>query len=544
VADDLYRIKVSARAVIGVVSTTQVPVSEILVKYSLNEIAAAQLTLTPGQNLATGDIAKIVEFLQTVPAYSPVSVYATLSCDGLAAPAGRPAGFPLNKEFLVFEGYFATATGRTSRENNQYSAVLVCLGKTAGLLSATSFARGICDGNTPSGQAIINVRLGGVDAMPSLFAALRQHEDSATPEKGVWDHGVRPLLAAMINATGTWAKENADLTTLAAQTLQRVKSSFVLGFKQDFKSGLTLFQEQLTGYLIVAAYSRWINQYGGNIWAALRFLFAGLFLTFLPRVSDDQVIPLILGLFPGDKDENVWRTLELDDYWISDLSAPSGLEEQAYSFGIPYAVALIGKGLTAADPFSAETLKLSPLGYANSLPLLEDKQPHELLTIDSSALPSWLQGLTSSGDYGKSGTGSGLGVPSADNPDAKTGAGKPPSHNSEASDVAASKVGDDTAMFLLHNLMFQRRKAVLVGRLRFDIAPGSLLKIAMKGNAQDTAYYYAVVSSVAVNLGRRTTMTTFQLDAVRTPTEAGLGAQNHSLYRETFTGLPLTDEAL
>ena len=543
-ADDLYRIKVSARAVIGVVSTTQVPVSEILVKYSLNEIAAAQLTLTPGQNLATGDIAKIVEFLQTVPAYSPVSVYATLSCDGLAAPAGRPAGFPLNKEFLVFEGYFATATGRTSRENNQYSAVLVCLGKTAGLLSATSIARGICDGNTPSGQAIINVRLGGVDAMPSLFAALRQHEDSATPEKGVWDHGVRPLLAAMINATGTWAKENADLTTLAAQTLQRVKSSFVLGFKQDFKSGLTLFQEQLTGYLIVAAYSRWINQYGGNIWAALRFLFAGLFLTFLPRVSDDQVIPLILGLFPGDKDENVWRTLELDDYWISDLSAPSGLEEQAYSFGIPYAVALIGKGLTAADPFSAETLKLSPLGYANSLPLLEDKQPHELLTIDSSALPSWLQGLTSSGDYGKSGTGSGLGVPSADNPDAKTGAGKPPSHNSEASDVAASKVGDDTAMFLLHNLMFQRRKAVLVGRLRFDIAPGSLLKIAMKGNAQDTAYYYAVVSSVAVNLGRRTTMTTFQLDAVRTPTEAGLGAQNHSLYRETFTGLPLTDEAL
>ena len=96
------------------------------------------------------------------------------------------------------------------------------------------------------------------------------------------------------------------------------------------------------------------------------------------------------------------------------------------------------------------------------------------------------------------------------------------------------------------------RAAQISDRLRFDISPGSIVRITSTGdpfikrsNLQDALIGCVIGVSVAINAEKTAAGVTFQVEFLRTEPENGeeqITVEKHPLYEDAFVGAPLVDE--
>ena len=116
---------------------------------------------------------------------------------------------------------------------------------------------------------------------------------------------------------------------------------------------------------------------------------------------------------------------------------------------------------------------------------------------------------------------------------------------------ASASLLAEYARMVFVNTQAQGNTAIVAGRLRFDIAPGSIIEVAAKteqiaGLGVNTPQMQGFVSHVTIMLSasKQKAFTQFQLQHVRSLSEVGLeeySLDRHPLYFENFTGCPLSD---
>lgn len=168
--------------------------------------------------------------------------------------------------------------------------------------------------------------------------------------------------------------------------------------------------------------------------------------------------------------------------------------------------------------------------------------------------PSWLNWLTLCEEYADESTG----AKKEDASRTLTTDADPPVSGDKPSpkDVAISacELLKRSAQQIFIENMLRGRGAQIAGKLRFDIAPGSIVKIEAKpelfedGVDELAVTMYAQVNRVTVNINAeaRAAGTTFSLTHIRTETENGkdrTSAAGHPLFGEDiYVGAPLVDD--
>ena len=96
------------------------------------------------------------------------------------------------------------------------------------------------------------------------------------------------------------------------------------------------------------------------------------------------------------------------------------------------------------------------------------------------------------------------------------------------------------------------RQGSLTGKLRFDIAPGSIVRIEVAGDAfvpkdrlGEALFANIIRVTISIDANAQKAFTSFNLSHVRTEdenTEAGMAVDRHPLYDAVWTGTSLSDE--
>jgi hypothetical protein len=192
-----------------------------------------------------------------------------------------------------------------------------------------------------------------------------------------------------------------------------------------------------------------------------------------------------------------------------------------------------------SSPWQMEDVVAKPLGYAFVTLPEGAKGRFHLHTA-----PSW---MLPSGTPGKVSLSFDSGYPDASNPQSTGGKETDSAAASQAaleSQYLDSNLGNDIAAAVLHDNLFDHRRMKIGGRLRFDIAPGSLLQINTVGEkfTGESDVLFGHVNSVTIEVGEvgggeSFARTEFELVHVRSKTEhETLTVTEHPLYGVPWYG--------
>lgn len=263
------------------------------------------------------------------------------------------------------------------------------------------------------------------------------------------------------------------------------------------------------------------------------------FFTVIPRIEDALVVP-----FAGSL-RTPYIAVNGDEYSINDhdhthSSSVNLMTQQLRAVGVWHAATMDLNGNGAPQT--------EDVGYKTIAGWYQSSRPSGMVLIKES--PNWLQNAVSPGTY------------AADSADADRtngvghaaapGGGAPPKKTAPGAVVKSLKnILDNFAHHWYTLEQLKGRTLEISGKLRFDIAPGSTLKIQggagkTVGNDQLNVIYFATVlrTSIMLDCENQQAGTAFSLAHVRTAAE---NASNDSsvetppLYTKAWTGAPLAD---
>jgi hypothetical protein len=527
---DYYYVKVSARAEIGGQSA---PVSSFKVSYALDMIPTAHIDIPIGRDAKLpGRVSEGHGILTGLVPFTSVKLYMTAEAQpgGRAAPSGKDPGFG-TKEMLIFEGFAGGPA--ISKESGGSAALSVdCFGMPGALSGASRASSGVTIARAINGSEVAVTRFGRTAVPVHVYGEILTNPALAvSAEDNLWNNGILPLFDNAAANVDSWFGEAGGFAEQAIDRINSGKGDLpvpALSLSQFSGEGVTL-RQRVARHLVTEFFDLWSTQSAGtdaSLWDVLVKYTRGFLFHFVPAADTDAIAPVTLNL--GGEPH---RILDPSEYYVTRWAARTA-DPSFYSYIT--SVGLLMHGWQAMGNWQDASARAFVLGRA-VLPNLGEAKGRFLL-VDA---PLWLAPIALPGQNTLL---PGEGIPDAaflgsagDVPD------QAPSETEE--EAFNSDGGDAFAETMLHELVFKHREMEITGRLRLDIAPGSLIRVNTPGERfsgqGDTLFGCADEVMIEVGSTGRDSIarTSFHLTCVRSEAEhASHTTPDHPLFQEVWRG--------
>jgi hypothetical protein len=472
-------------------------------------------------------------------------------------PPGKLKGYDDGKWMRIFSGY-VLSTWIRKHKGGYASMAITAMGEMGKLASSTSYVNTITTGTEVSKVGIsrpvimatagqqagvvqtvcsdINKTLPADDIGKALLFMLRQ----MTTESKIRIRSVPELNNAANTAI-------TRLETVAAFSILAGGSAKNLGTGENVIEFNRQLQWSVARHFADMLYAGWahgMTDGGGDLWTVTQGLLRSFLLSVIPTArSKDFIVPMFYGLNLPE-----FRAIDPNEYWAVET----------------------GKTFTPKDfSYVGEVLLFSPRGDPVTIPNDAGRGTGFTLPLLGSAKTNARGGVTGRLQVTECPA---WAVPPANlvpevvskNSDIPE-MGSPDDPNVKIERPAAefwydSRLGDQVANWTLGFLEYVHRVISITGRLRFDIAPGSLIKVTFTEDLytrQSVPKYdmYGYVAEVRTSIGSRgrgtSASTVLTLSHVHNdnehnhPEKAGWPSANtvHPVYGVSWTGTHLVDGA-
>jgi len=479
--------------------------------FAMNTIPTASLVVAVGKNAVTGELATIHTAQSKLKPRDKVVVKLQV-----IHGSGDDTKFT-NGTYTIFDGFFIGIGYQ--RSENQANYVLH-LTHWLDDLNNSSAINGNWFPSVPFdyAQTALYDQIGAVEAWsqnPTIAA------DFATPElaqEDLWEKVIKQLFVKLAGMSGSLvAESNKDAATNAAAVaaLERMP-----GAGAAYYTPLALKLFAIGGENLADSFAKYFTSTIGTsfaqntFWAKLITDYAAqFFFAISPAVKWALPIPFCAGLrWQADGG----KLIKADEYNYANFSAnmPQFIKSVELAFAVSEKDGLAVAGAADADADTPRSYYF-PCGI---YPWPPGRQPERGLRLFKMP-PNWATGTDGSTITGLS---SAMDARAAVDPNSGAGANLPP--GVAAASTAADIVQNSIQLFAEHwyvTEVMQQRYGELLGPLRFDIAPGSIVKIATpardvefnRSPENPSEYVVASVVSVSyvINAERATAGTSFSI---------------------------------
>lgn len=518
---------------------TTTDVVKLQIDYELSAIPRCTLFLPVGRQAANPAVPAVIhQIVAGLTEQMPVQVWLSMSPQNTSDDAIAGLGIPPGS-FKIFDGY--TAGGGYIRATSAAQYMIA----VNGYLVRMNQASALSDSSQPSNPAhysygslmLDGSDLGTLDWHSLTLASTFINSDNLALD--VWGDAFFPWLQnltrqdgiqveeAQIHGDGTNGQAAAALATLApgGRCYVPLKFNHVMDGDLALAASQSIAGETYTpGDVSFVA-----NQ---TLWDLLIGKFAAEFaFAVVPRVSDSIVVPYIPGYRGKD---GAWGDILAGEYTHIEIN--TAMPRPLRAMGILSAITTRTGSTTPAPPDSE-------LGIGG----FYDTEKEGAVMFDQA--PRWLSSYLSPGQYSDVASGGNVKGPigNAINP----GEGQKPNVDVNGNAAKLKRLLDDLAKCRYAQEILRGRYAAVSGPLRFDIAPGSLVRvegaseafIAPDGLGQ-SYYGQALRVSIMVDAETPSAGVAFHLGHVRTEAENQddrTSVASHPLYTQTFLGCSLVD---
>lgn len=495
--DAVYE-KIRGRAEIAGVG--EMDITQLHVEFPLNDIPFGWITLAVGTDVDTGKAVNTSSLAAQLSTQAKVKVYLKIGKDG---------------EKCIFDGFTTGTSWIRSTQEMGYSVGMV--GWMESLRSSSALTQSF-----------------SVVSPGDLFASATALVDTFP----VWQAVVAGLKYRGQLASDTWNGCKAALKAICKTKFLTASGRAAIGgsgIAATDNTGAIEALDKFTGdNIAIQAYAAsdigermahtlgaigWGGQGGDTIWSMMLALAGAFGFAIIPKVSSARCVAFT----PMLKSSAITKSITADTYqWVrgGTLSAKRAR-----------GVVLLGK-LDVSPTYPDKKLKETKYmagrydsGLAGQWTLL--------------STPAWLGGLTPLTKKTPETTGVGFIGGVRANGDAAAPGAPPDNSAAEVYNAFRSdKLGDNFAHDQWLKLVLRGRSASLVGKVRYDIGPGSNVKIETARSITGSRVMYASVNKVSidVDVAKSHAGTTFEIDSMRTAEEDKLCVAKHPMYDTVFAG--------
>ena len=436
--------------------------------FAINTIPKASLTLACGINATTQQPATAHRMLANLKMRASVKVYLEIETTD-----GKKENSPSLK-IMVFEGYYVGFGFQRAQDNAQYTMHLVHWldDLNIGSMLSRNYYPGApfsLEQSAVLTAAATGQGDSGVNPASSMIDPTKKYVNEANIEDNMWDLVMKPLL---INIS-KWAGPNTctdkdDNTSKPIQdALGKIKGKLPLQLKSkaaDVTDAATAVNQGLS-QLGFGGY------HYNTFWGALLGLWAPNFLFAIsPGVEEATLFPYFGGLrHSGDA-----KTITAEDYGYSNFMCNTGtiLEGVNLYYAQQTASGVVPGGLRPLT----EKAMCEPIGW---YPHPDQRDIRGTVLIKEP--PGWLNGCVAFTPHTLESVGEGSDRTGDNNNGMQHGnenrADGGPDRTGARAQLKNSGLADRFAEQWYKHEFLQQRYGELSGKLRFDIAPGSIVKI-------------------------------------------------------------------
>ena len=536
-ADDrfsnFYRVDFRAYAKVDGI---KVPISFFNIGYRVDAIPDAYIEMALGREGVSGSISTAQGLVSKLKPFSTLEIYVNTTFEKGRAAASSP-GLVSGIDIRVFDGYVHLPSYERSNSlsGGSQGLSLTGFGKMGGLAGTTQMVRGTVISAPSKGLGQISSRAGSGNVVTSnIFDSLLRK----TIESDLWLSGIYPIMMSAAQTVSAWSEfKGNDFAVGALSRINKFKvfPEAVLNLSalagSDVDGGF--FRRSLAITLANTFYASWAaDDKTGTLWDALVSLANVFYFHIVPGVEEDGVVPLVWNL-GGEP----YATLEASDY--TQLSRKEMSDAGMYTY-----ITQIGlkSRIFQTGEYQDQISRTQSLGYAGIPDGILGGQG-QLRLVEA---PAWILPTEASGNISINPGGE---LPDAAQPEALQAVIDKQGQFEGA--LISSMLGNGLAKQILHDNLFFHRKALLGGRFRLDIAPGSLLRVLTPAvfTSNDSDTFFAHVQETRLQGGTRGNdsfaTTQFSLIGVRSGNEHKTISTKYvsksPLYPTTsFRGAPLT----
>lgn len=524
--------------------------------FALNTIPKASLVLACGVNALTNQPATAHKILSTVKMRAKVKVWLEFDTTD-----GKKEKSPSQK-LMVFDGYYAGFGFQRAQDNAQYTMHLVHWldDLNAGSMLSRNFFPGAGYSLAENANSwSVSAGQGGsglVQAIPGLDPK-REYIQYQKYTNDFWGQTIKPLLLKIAD----WPRPDeqckpdgeAGADDPLKKALERIPGE---GGVNPNISKLALnfddLKEKLSPALLDRAINQGMSQSGlagfnySTMWSMLIGVWGPSFLFAIsPAVEFANVIPYFGGLRFQDGGAN-FKTIKADEYGYANFMCNTGtiLEAISIYWGQGSSTNIIGGDIKVLNKtsFCSPAGTFPPRGLRDHRGTILVKEPPNWVTNYVGFQPYTMGSTGMVGRY----TGGVMETPSSGE---NTPTGGKPDRPETHRQLKDSRLLDVFAEHWYKSEFLQQRYGELSGKLRFDIAPGSIVKIEaprsvmpMLPDNTDMVGMVAQVSFV-INAELANAGTSFSLTNIRSideDKEELKTARLPPMYKKEWAGGPLS----
>ena len=534
---DYYYLPVSARAEIG---GADLPITSLTLNYALDAIPTAEVDAAVGRDMLKtfNKVSAAHGKLSTLTPLTPFKIYMKIDAEpsGRAAPTGKNPGFPPGSEFLVFDGFMGGPVTVKSTQGDTVKLSVLGFGFPTLLSGSTQFVNGITTRNIGGTGEDIVVSFGAQGSKPICADLLLSVAPSIKDD--IWGKGISPIFREIIKTTDVWSELPNNTAEEAMTRLDdgATRAGAILKLSGKGEVAVAnfdeLFDRALAIHMSNTIFSNWAEN-SGDLWDILIALSRSFYFHIVPLIDADIPAPLFFGL-GGDPH----RVISPAEYWT--IHNVNLIDPKFYAY--LGQVGLVSP-LHVFTPFQNGAMKGRAVGVA-SLPL-NAFEGNARGRFKMETAPSW---MVVPGAPATPTVNPGNAIPDASNPDV---ASENSNYGEKVAAFYSAGMGNGAAGTILQDGLFEHRGLTITGRLRMDIAPGSLIRVDTVGERfagmGDSLFGHVISVKVEVESGgpngTGSASTTLGIRNVRSQAEHDtLTAESHPLYLLDFKGIELSED--
>jgi hypothetical protein len=521
--------------------------------FALNDIPTASAVIACGVNMRTNQPSKIHSALNTLKPRTKTTITLTIT-----TPSGRLDKSP-PKTHVIFEGYYIGIGVQRSHANANYILHFVHWldDLNCGSILSGNFYPGMTADLAQNAlyRTVSQAPNSGVTTDGSTVALIDPElRLISVPNLTIdaWGRVFKPIFKALANdhhpmtQGGCLPRDNNSKVLIPALDKMPNGGPTSVPLSMDLVSA---FPDLLSMNISTGVSKMMTNGIAYNsIWSKLVGELAASFLFAVsPGVTFANVIPFFGGL-KINADATAWRTIRLNDYNYANFNSSQRQLLESINVYYPF---------TSNSNIEGSRDKQAPvLSFCPPCAQYPPKgQQNRAGTIMVRELPTWLYNMTSPSGYAHNGL-----APEVDTHDPGKGSPMPTGRvkvRPPQTIAQHASIGEKYCEHWYKTEILTQRYGELSGKLRFDLAPGSMVAIEVPpepppvnplSGGKTPSHMYASVSKVSyhINAEQHQAGTSLVLSNLRTEAENNddlLTKTRPPLYKQPWYGGPLTIEA-
>ena len=500
-AADVKHFKVSARATVETLG--EVEVTSFTVTYAVNQIPVGQMTLALGREAVTGAKATIHGQAEKLHNKLKVEIFLKIGRDEKKVFNGYTSGAPYNRDYDSASFSIGLIGWLDDLMNSSAMSDLFAVGTPSDFFASAS--------SSVSGAA--------------LFAACAAGEELTSVESDVWGAikdatevmCTKGLLTALGDSAasggGTVRPLGHDQNTTAVDALSKFTGDTL---------ALAVTSSRLKDSIKLHVGDVLFSLEGGDtVWSKIMALASHYGFAIVPMVDEAKAVAYV----PFLKSTEITKEIKANEY--------EGLKWSSYSRDEIRGAVLLGAGASITNVIDgvAKGQKKTTARYV----LEEEGQ------LFIGYAPRWLSGDVAAETWTPKTTGQGAQGVRATGAGGSGGGGK--TENEDFNDMKASEtIGEKYAQYVYLLNALAGRNAQVAGKVRFDICPGTPVKVETGGtDIYGSKYLFGSVRAVTISAETRSprVATLFAIDHYHVESEDDTAADGHPLYGAAYKGDPL-----